>query len=509
MQSTDSLRELNDKLLAEIAELRKKFAEIEGENGELKNENAKLRQIIEKNARRDAENAEHKVRIEELEKNSADISAENAELKAELAKLRYDFDSSNLTRPQQPQHVTNVQNSCSVGEEEISKVTTVPQPDAESESRFASDPVIDQLINGATSDNINIKSMEERETDAFLGEVYKKSVSNEIRERNREKKLLRESATQNLSDCFATISVAQDKKSQSHKKREVENIVQDVFDFTTTSAPEKEHMTEISMTGNPLPVTENTDEENSVVILSVAKSKPLLNLACLYQKACDAEKQRIRANQDEILCWYHYVIEFDNQVKNVMKTNRIGEKKAKGQIYDFIIAQLGTKRNTLLKQTQRARSIYKLFEKIGIDKIKYITTTELPDDQEGSIIDSEEEILDDHTNASEVVSAGVIPLKSVQSIRPKIKLPISILPEDPEEKRKHIIGLVLEKFPYLSLDDSDERRNLDGSTLCPFCNGDHKMNRSIFDEIKGEWGDGERKLRHVGGLDIMRNVLFS
>ncbi|CAG8735260.1 11345_t:CDS:2, partial [Cetraspora pellucida] len=66
------------------------------------------------------ENAEHKVRIEELEKNSADISAENAELKAELAKLRHDFNSSNLTRLQQLQHVTNAQNSCS-GEEKISE----------------------------------------------------------------------------------------------------------------------------------------------------------------------------------------------------------------------------------------------------------------------------------------------------------------------------------------------------------------------------------------------------
>ena len=53
---------------------------------------------------------------------------------------------------------------------------------------------------------------------------------------------------------------------------------------------------------------------------------------------------------------------------------------------------------------------------------------------------------------------------------------------------------MLEKFPYLSLDDSDECRdtfNLDGSTLCPLCNGDHKVNRSIFDGIKGEWGAGE------------------
>ncbi|CAB4405955.1 unnamed protein product [Rhizophagus irregularis] len=74
-----------------------------------------------------------------------------------------------------------MQNSYSVGEEEILKVTTVLQPDAESKRHFASGPVIDQPINGATSDNINIKSMNEKETDIFLGEVYKKSVSNKIR----------------------------------------------------------------------------------------------------------------------------------------------------------------------------------------------------------------------------------------------------------------------------------------------------------------------------------------
>jgi hypothetical protein len=53
---------------------------------------------------------------------------------------------------------------------------------------------------------------------------------------------------------------------------------------------------------------------------------------------------------------------------------------------------------------------------------------------------------------------------------------------------------VLKKFSYLFLDNSNERCNafnLDSSTLCPLCNGDHKEKRSIFDEIKGEWGAGE------------------
>ena len=72
---------------------------------------------------------------------------------------------------------------------------------------------------------------------------------------------------------------------------------------------------------------------------------------------------------------------------------------------------------------------------------------------------------------------------------------ISILPEDPEEKRKHIIGLVLERFPYLSLSDSDERAdrfNLDSSTLClPIYIGRDHKEKSIWNDIKGEWGASE------------------
>jgi hypothetical protein len=125
-----------------------------------------------------------------------------------------------------------VQNLCSVGEEEILEITAAPQQDA---SHNIPDPVIvDQPINGAPiSDNANIKSIGEKVTDTFLDKAYKKKVSDEIRQRNREEKLLHKSATQDLS------SVTKDEKFQSYKKREAENIVQDAFDFTAASAPEK------------------------------------------------------------------------------------------------------------------------------------------------------------------------------------------------------------------------------------------------------------------------------
>jgi hypothetical protein len=70
----------------------------------------------------------------------------------------------------------------------------------------------------------------------------------------------------------------------------------------------------------------------------------------------------------------------------------------------------------------------------------------------------------------------------------KSRLPISILPEDPEVKRKHIIGLVLEKFPYLSLEYSEsygDRFVFNSSVPCPMCNKEHEG-----ENLKGEWGSG-------------------
>ncbi len=78
---------------------------------------------------------------------------------------------------------------------------------------------------------------------------------------------MHESATQDLSGVSneTTSSVIKDEKSQSHKKREAENIVQDVFDFTATSAPEKNHMTEISMTARH----EKSDTDNPQIYCKI------------------------------------------------------------------------------------------------------------------------------------------------------------------------------------------------------------------------------------------------
>ena len=95
----------------------------------------------------------------------------------------------------------------------------------------------------------------------------------------------------------------------------------------------------------------------------------------LYETACGAEKKAIEANREETLRWCSYAREFKRMYKDFMVSNKVGEKKAKGQVYDFIIKQLpNTKRKTLCRQTQKALRIDNLFEKIGMDKLQYIKT---------------------------------------------------------------------------------------------------------------------------------------
>ncbi|CAG8529352.1 123_t:CDS:2, partial [Cetraspora pellucida] len=80
------------------------------------------------------------------------------------------------------------------------------------------------------------------------------------------------------------------------------------------------------------------------------KSRPYRakNIINLYQNACNAEESAMKANQEEILCWCLYAKEFKYLVRDFMTKYNIGEKKAKGLVYDFIIEQLpNTKQENL------------------------------------------------------------------------------------------------------------------------------------------------------------------
>ena len=96
-------------------------------------------------------------------------------------------------------------------------------------------------------------------------------------------------------------------------------------------------MTEIFITAR----YEKSDMDNPPNILQ--------NLACLIQKVWDAKDEAIRANQKELLCWCSYIIEFDKKTVEFMNEYKVGEKKAKGMIYDNLTKLLlpNTKHNII------------------------------------------------------------------------------------------------------------------------------------------------------------------
>jgi hypothetical protein len=112
--------------------------------------------------------------------------------------------------------------------------------------------------------------------------------------------------------------------------------VQDVFDFTMDGS-EKNYMTEISLTSRE----ENNCQvkiESQGCLAELACSDVLQNINRLYENACTAENERVKANQAEILCWRNFIIGLDNSIGEIMIKEKVGTKKAKGLIYNFILA---------------------------------------------------------------------------------------------------------------------------------------------------------------------------
>ena len=97
--------------------------------------------------------------------------------------------------------------------------------------------------------------------------------------------------------------------------------MQDVFDFTMGES-DKNHMTKFSLTGRQ----ENNCHENSDV---------LENIARLYEDACNAEDETIKANQAKILCWCNFIIGLDKSVDEIMIKEKVGMKKANTCFYIF------------------------------------------------------------------------------------------------------------------------------------------------------------------------------
>ena len=113
---------------------------------------------------------------------------------------------------------------------------------------------------------------------------------------------------------------------------------------------------------------ENVDEEED------ADGSVSQSLARLYQKATRAGLCVTKANQDEILCWYKYAEGFENRVRDIRtQDSSVTDPTARSRAYREVSQHLpGITEANLRKKTQKARNIYKVFVRIGINKIKRV-----------------------------------------------------------------------------------------------------------------------------------------
>ncbi|GES90860.1 hypothetical protein GLOIN_2v1030212 [Rhizophagus clarus] len=249
----------------------------------------------------------------------------------------------------------------------------------------------------------NGKPLKEKDMDSFLLEAHKKIVSSEIKQRNKEKKLHAESVASSEQE------VVKQSCQNSHKKKGVEKIAQVIIDGIQDDVKHQKPISSGCSLREPF-----HEIEISATARRPKCSSSLLDLAKLFDKASDAEYHTKKANEEEILCWVNFGKEFMVHFSELMENSngKIGEKKAKGIIYDEMFEHLVTirekrskemgiqlpkiSRSSLTRRTQRSMKLVRIFEKIGIDKIKYLSTyspnsiSELTNDQIQEIIEASE-----------------------------------------------------------------------------------------------------------------------
>ncbi|GES84383.1 hypothetical protein GLOIN_2v1571020 [Rhizophagus clarus] len=225
--------------------------------------------------------------------------------------------------------------------------------------------VIVSAVNISVMDQCDQKSLEDKETDAFLDEEYKKKVSDEIRQRNREKKL-RDLDLPGTSDIPSSESFTSSHPIPNNPVLSEQNA--------------KIKVPEIDIQPLIQELLIEPSEEDCVKVVNVEESdqSPAIKLAHLYEKTKFAEIRTIRAKQDEIMNWYCYRKYFEKRhseilpgiLKNGVITNKKAYELASGQIYDEMLQYLsGVSRVNLRKKTQLTKPIYMLINEIGEDKI--------------------------------------------------------------------------------------------------------------------------------------------
>ena len=393
---------------SEIDSLRQRITELEAEKAELEAKNSELlKRVIEETTKYKAENDELRVRIEELEKNKTDTAklvSENVELRDRVTKV----EQRQLQNDNSPNNGLSNFNSVAENHEKLLedkemddcllKQTPVDIPDSVIAQLEQCEPVC--KINDAVSKvTVSSKTSEERGMDAFLDNVNKKKVSDEIRQRKREEKLQRESIAQDLVIASSSCISEKDDRMISEISEEFEKTVPSGNDHSHVTSVEPDLKVSVEQDDELIP--EESLDKNQIVEQGLIQELSFDACSSISTEnnvsstdtnsSCNGSENMIsgsaqhlsylfdtaiKSGQQEILDWYNYSLEFESKVDALTADGRIKDKTARSMIYKEMKPFLPKiTQDNLRKKTLRARKHLMLFGKngVGIDKIKLVS----------------------------------------------------------------------------------------------------------------------------------------
>ncbi|CAG8766199.1 13038_t:CDS:1, partial [Gigaspora rosea] len=470
----NSLEEQNSKLIVEITELKKKYAGVAAENIEVKAENAKLKRFIK-------ENTELKTRIEELEKNRIETTTENAELKARVAKLEQNFEHRLDDSDNSSENIVNVPN-----------------------------PVIDQCV------DTNSKLLEDKNQSQDLSPVNHSILSDIlcnteiINDQDSRKQKKGEALIQEilLEKNHINENLSSDQKSTCITNAEASSL-RETLDNCESRPYRAKNI--INLYQNACNAEESAMKANQEEILCW----------CLYAKEFKdlvgdfMTKYNVSEKKAKGLV-YGFIIE---QLPNTKRENLCKQTQRAIKIFN-LFEKIGTDKVQYIK-TYSANSISKFTNEELQKVIDYFTSnhdnssteisttsglsnhvTEITESSSENIpTESQEndqdesktrssassELPEAEVNASTEETKSQVSDSSISAnSETEISMPpisqvnisnksLSVLPDDPEKKRTHVIKMVLERFSCLTLKYSNKYGDyFDCPKACLVCNKEHK-----------------------------------
>ncbi|CAG8637040.1 9334_t:CDS:2, partial [Diversispora eburnea] len=185
---------------------------------------------------------------------------------------------------------------------------------------------------------VKFKSSEDKRIDNFLNEKRNEQIRNEIKERNREKKLLQsnEASASQVQNSYS------DSSPKSHDELHVKQISESQSIPNTPNLPEEssEQNTDLQKTKIPEIVIQPLIEElrieplvEDIVKVNVDKNSTdklslAIELVHLFEKISLAENNTKRAKVKEITSWYQYRKHFEKRLDDILSENQRNDKRA-------------------------------------------------------------------------------------------------------------------------------------------------------------------------------------